>query len=198
MNAYRLPRLLSMRSKRCSRSCLSVIQHVVQRSKFGHVRQCQRIPAIGSFRQPSHITCKCFVPRQMKVTNTISYLVTAEYENFHFQYIVANFFSKMKPLSKEIRFGEENVQSNYYNGRESKIIKFCSSTVQWPVEHRFLSTHSRSTDSFLHLDENFTQYWAQYIDLARAKSEALDNIYGLFKQNIKSCNAKRRRQRRRR
>ena len=35
------------------------------------------------------------------------------------------------------------------------------------------------------------------IDLARAKSEALDNIYGLFKKNIKSCNAKRRRQRRR-
>ena len=30
-----------------------------------------------------------------------------------------------------------------------------------------------------------------------AKSEALDNIYSLFKQNIKSCNAKRRRQRRR-
>ena len=33
--------------------------------------------------------------------------------------------------------------------------------------------------------------------LARTKSEALDNIYILFKQNIKSCNAKRRRQRRR-
>ena len=32
-----------------------------------------------------------------------------------------------------------------------------------------------------------------YIELARAKSEALDNIYSLFKQNIKSCNAKRRR-----
>ena len=34
-------------------------------------------------------------------------------------------------------------------------------------------------------------------DLARAKSEALDNIYSLFKQNIKSRNAKRRRQHRR-
>ena len=32
------------------------------------------------------------------------------------------------------------------------------------------------------------------IDLARAKSEALDNIYSLFKQNIKSCNAKQQRQ----
>ena len=32
----------------------------------------------------------------------------------------------------------------------------------------------------------------KYIELARAKSEALDNIYSLFKQNIKSCNAKRR------
>ena len=28
------------------------------------------------------------------------------------------------------------------------------------------------------------------IDLARAKSEALDNIYSLLKQNIKSCYAK--------
>ena len=36
-----------------------------------------------------------------------------------------------------------------------------------------------------------------YIDLARAKSEALDNIYNLCKQNIKSCNAKPRKQRRR-
>ena len=35
------------------------------------------------------------------------------------------------------------------------------------------------------------------IDLARAKSEALDNIYSFFKQNINSCNAKQRRQRRR-
>ena len=31
----------------------------------------------------------------------------------------------------------------------------------------------------------------------RAKSEALDNIYSLLKQNIKSWNAKRRKQRRR-
>ena len=37
----------------------------------------------------------------------------------------------------------------------------------------------------------------EYIDLARAKSEVLDNIYSLFKPNIKWCNAKRRRQRRR-
>ena len=36
-----------------------------------------------------------------------------------------------------------------------------------------------------------------YIDLARAKSEALDNIYSLLKQNIKSRDAKRRRQLRR-
>ena len=34
-----------------------------------------------------------------------------------------------------------------------------------------------------------------YSQLARAKSENLDNIYSSFKQNIKSCNAKRRRQR---
>ena len=37
----------------------------------------------------------------------------------------------------------------------------------------------------------------KYIDLARAKSEALDNIYSLFKQNIKSFNAKRRKEHRR-
>ena len=35
------------------------------------------------------------------------------------------------------------------------------------------------------------------IDLARAKSEALDNICSLFKQSMKSCNAKWWRQRRR-
>ena len=35
----------------------------------------------------------------------------------------------------------------------------------------------------------------EYIDLARAKSEALLNVYSLLKENIKSCNAKRRRQR---
>ena len=29
-----------------------------------------------------------------------------------------------------------------------------------------------------------------YIDLARAKSEAVDNIQSVSKQNIKSCNAK--------
>ena len=40
--------------------------------------------------------------------------------------------------------------------------------------------------------------WApEYIDLAKAKSEALGNIESLFKQNIKSCNAKRQRQRER-
>ena len=36
-----------------------------------------------------------------------------------------------------------------------------------------------------------------YIDLAKAKSEALDNNYSLLKQNIKSRYAKRRRQLRR-
>ena len=34
--------------------------------------------------------------------------------------------------------------------------------------------------------------WATNIDLARAKSEALDNIYSLFKQNIKLCDTKQR------
>ena len=36
-----------------------------------------------------------------------------------------------------------------------------------------------------------------YIDLARAKREALDNIYTLLQQNIKSFDAKRRRHRER-
>ena len=35
------------------------------------------------------------------------------------------------------------------------------------------------------------------IQISQAKSEALDDIYSLLKQNIKWCNAKRRRQRRR-
>ena len=37
----------------------------------------------------------------------------------------------------------------------------------------------------------------KYEDLARSKSEALVNIYILLEQNIKSCNAQRRRQRKR-
>ena len=45
---------------------------------------------------------------------------------------------------------------------------------------------------------NFEQiYMYLNIYIARAKSVALDNIKSLFKQNIKSGNAKRRRQRRR-
>ena len=44
--------------------------------------------------------------------------------------------------------------------------------------------------------EVVTTYIVQYIGLVRAKSEALDKIESLFKQNnIESCNAKRRRQR---
>ena len=37
----------------------------------------------------------------------------------------------------------------------------------------------------------------KYMDLARAKSEAVVNIYSLLKQDIKSCNAERRRQQKR-
>ena len=47
-----------------------------------------------------------------------------------------------------------------------------------------------------HLNRNYI-FSSKYIGLARAKSEALDNMYSLFslfKQNITSCNAKRRRQ----
>ena len=43
----------------------------------------------------------------------------------------------------------------------------------------------------------YTQIIMDDIDLAKAKSEALENIYSLLKQNIKSCYAKRRRQRER-
>ena len=50
----------------------------------------------------------------------------------------------------------------------------------------------RISKSALRLKRNFT-----FLNLAKAKSEALDSIYSFFKQNIKSCNAKRRRQRRR-
>ena len=38
-------------------------------------------------------------------------------------------------------------------------------------------------------DQSFA-FQGRYIDLARAKSEALVNIYCLLKQNIESCNAK--------
>ena len=42
----------------------------------------------------------------------------------------------------------------------------------------------------LRLMSHFVQ--KKYIDLARAKSETLDNISSLLKQNVKSYNAKRR------
>ena len=48
------------------------------------------------------------------------------------------------------------------------------------------------------------EYWGTtrslicILDLAWAKSEAADYIYSLLEQNVKSCNAKRRRQRKRR
>ena len=44
---------------------------------------------------------------------------------------------------------------------------------------------------------NITISILKYMDLARAKSEAVVNIYSLLKQDIKSCNAERRRQQKR-
>ena len=44
---------------------------------------------------------------------------------------------------------------------------------------------------------NITISILKYIDLARTKSKAVVNIYRLLKQNVKSSNAKRRRQRKR-
>ena len=44
---------------------------------------------------------------------------------------------------------------------------------------------------------NITISILKYKDLDRAKSEAVVNIYSLLKQDIKSCNAERRRQRKR-
>ena len=45
---------------------------------------------------------------------------------------------------------------------------------------------------------HFYHIWKpKYIDLARARGEAFDKIYSLLKQNVKSRNAKRRRQRER-
>ena len=44
---------------------------------------------------------------------------------------------------------------------------------------------------------NITISILKYKDLARDKSEAVINIYSLLKQDIKSCNAERRRQRKR-
>ena len=55
--------------------------------------------------------------------------------------------------------------------------------------NKFFSVGILNFGSISHVDN--------YIDLARAKREALVNIYSLLKQNIKSCNAKRRRQRKR-
>ena len=55
--------------------------------------------------------------------------------------------------------------------------------------NKFFSVGILNFGSISHVDN--------YIDLARAKREALVNIYSLLKQNIKSCNAKRRRHRKR-
>ena len=53
----------------------------------------------------------------------------------------------------------------------------------WKAKHSHLGRAGYIDDELI----------VQYIDLARAKSEALDNVFSLLKQNIKSCNAKRRR-----
>ena len=73
------------------------------------------------------------------------------------------------------------------------------SGVLWTVYLTHFVTHSKDFASWkgFHVDEeSIPQFlvWSNIIDLARAKSEALDNIYSLFKQNIKSCDAKRRKQ----
>ena len=71
------------------------------------------------------------------------------------------------------------------------------SGVLWTVYLTHFVTHSKDFASWkgFHVDEeSIPQFlvWSNIIDLARAKSEALDNIYSLFKQTIKTakaCNA---------
>ena len=84
---------------------------------------------------------------------------------------------------------------------EGRALTNCQSTLA-PVRKVALCIWPRSTKALRWeprkpLGQERESELSKYIDLARAKSEALDNIYSLFKQNIKSCNAKRRRQRRR-
>ena len=71
------------------------------------------------------------------------------------------------------------------------------SGVLWTVYLTHFVTHSKDFASWkgFHVDEeSIPQFlvWSNIIDLARAKSEALNNIYSLFKQTIKAakaCNA---------
>ena len=70
--------------------------------------------------------------------------------------------------------------------KRSLISSFCLSTSLCSFHHCYLCL-PRLHESHLLL----------YTDLARAKSKALDKIYSLLKQNVKSRNAKRRRQRER-
>ena len=54
-----------------------------------------------------------------------------------------------------------------------------------------------SSENLRSESSNITISILRYKDLARAKSEAVVNIYRLLKQDMKSSNAKRRRQRKR-
>ena len=54
-----------------------------------------------------------------------------------------------------------------------------------------------SSENLRSESSNITISILKYKDLAKAKSEAVVNIYSLLKQNIKSRNAERRRQRKR-
>ena len=91
-------------------------------------------------------------------------------------------------LKLNVKMSSEGKQmySSYFNVCEK--LETVSSTM-W-TSCQYSSTEMVVPQDFVHRFES-----CLYIDLARTKSEAL--IYSLFKQNMKSCNAKRRRQRRR-
>ena len=57
-------------------------------------------------------------------------------------------------------------------------------------EVKFPKNNNIKSVNVTYNDPCFNFLKAQYIDLARAKSEALVNIYSLLHENIKSCDTK--------
>ena len=66
----------------------------------------------------------------------------------------------------------------------------------WNCAHKYVR-YNMSSEYLRSESSNITISILKYKALARAKSEAVVNISRLLKQNIKSCNAKRRLQRKR-
>ena len=98
-------------------------------------------------------------------------------------------------------FEQEKTLKNYSKEKSASKIKKKgeaeTKSSDWDLKNALTNTNLRTVKRYevgmcigLFSFVNILMY-----RLARAKSEALDNIFSFLRQNIKSCNAKRRRQR---